>query len=279
MKPVKIASIVVLSTLFARLSIAEPAWPDALDIDFNYRNSALAASAQGWDIRLGAGVEREPTFQGSDRSQTEADPFVLVGYKYRWGDLFLTGGGVGYSRMLTPSFGLQLQLEAEDTREVDDDDRLTGLGNQDEELELEIIGRYFQGPWQLGGSVAVATGDKGVVWFLGGGYAMRLADDRLFVNLSADLSGSDKKNQQTDFGITPAQAAASTFGYPEYTPGGGLKSFGLGVMLDYQLTDNWFVYSELDYERLLGDVADSPLVTLTGSENNLEASVGVYYRF
>ncbi|MEO1034942.1 MAG: MipA/OmpV family protein [Pseudomonadota bacterium] len=279
MSVVKYAAIAGALLASVRLSAAEPAWPDALDIDFNYRNSALSGDTRRWDIRLGLGVEQEPTFQGSDKSETEADIFLVAAYRGDFGNVFFTGEGLGYSRLVTPSFGIQLNLEAEDTREVEDDSRLEGLGNQDEETELEIIGRYFAGPWQFGGSVALATGDKGVVWFVGGGYTARLANDRLFVNISADVSGSDETNQQTDFGITAEQAANSTFGYPEYSPGGGLKSYGLGMNADYQLTDRWFLYGELDYERLLGDVADSPLVAMGGSETNIEAGIGFYYRF
>lgn len=256
---------------------AESQWPEHVDIDLNYRNSALLEDGQRWDLRLGAGIELEPTFQGSGSTETEIDPFLVAAYRADWGNVFLSGGGLGFSRMLTDSFGIQLQLEAEDTREENDDPRLQGLGNQDEELELEIAGRYFLGPWTLDASVAPATGDKGVVWFVGGSYTMRAADDRLFLTLSADLSGSDRDNQQTDFGITPAQSDAS--GLPEYSPGGGLKSFGLNVLAEYRLSDRWYLYADIDYERLLGDVADSPLVTMGGSENNVEAGVGLFYRF
>ena len=266
--------------LFA--TIASPAWPESswpeyLDVDLSYRHSARLEPGQRWDFRLGASIEREPTFQGSSASETEVDPFVLIAYRAGWGNVFLTGGGLGYSKMLTNSFGIQLQLEAEDTREESDDARLMGLGDQEEEVELETVASYFLGPWKLGGSVAVASGDKGIVWFVGGGYTWQSADERLFLTLGADLSGSDKDNQQTDFGITPAQSSAS--GYPVYEPGGGLKSFGINLNADYGLNNRWFLYGEIDYERLLGDVADSPLVQQGGSENNVEAGVGFYYRF
>lgn len=256
---------------------AESQWPEHVDVDLNYRNSARLGENQRWDFRLGAGLELEPTFQGSNSTETEIDPFVVAAYRADWGNVFLTGGGLGFSRMLTDSFGIQLQLETEDTREEGDDPRLQGLGNQDEELELEIAGRYFMGPWTLDASIAPATGDKGIVWFVGGSYTQRTLDDRLFLTISADLSGSDKDNQQTDFGITPAQSAAS--GLPEYSPNGGLKSFGLDLSAEYRLSSRWYLYANIDYERLLGDVADSPLVTMGGSENNVEAGIGLFYRF
>ena len=249
-------------------------WPDSLDVDLSYRNSAVLETGQNWDFRLGAGIEWEPTYQGSDRSDSEASPFVVAAYRADWGNVFLAGGGLGFSRMLNERFGVFLQLEMEDTRDVSDDPRLAGLGNQDEELELEIVGRYFMGPLTIGASVAPATGDKGLVWFVGGDYHWRLVDERLFMSLGADLSGSTKDNQRTDFGITREQSLAS--GFPEYTPDGGLKSFGVGVVAEYQLNRRWFMYAEVDYERLLGDVADSPIVF---DKDNVEAGIGFFYRF
>ena len=205
--------------------------------------------------------------------------FFLAAYRADWGNLYLAGDGLGYSRLFDNSFAINLQLEQEDTREIDDDDRLIGLGDQDEELELEISGRYFKGPWNLDASVAFATGDKGMVWFVGGGRHWRLMNDRMFVSLSADLSGSNADNQQTDFGITAEQSQNSIIGLPEYTADGGLKSFGVRFALDYRLSGNWFLSANADAERLLGDVADSPLVDLIGSKNNYEYGLGIYYRF
>ena len=253
---------------------AQVPWPRQLDVDLGLRPSAEQRTEAPWDFRIGGGVEIEPTYQGSDDTDTEFDPLFLAAYRADWGSIFLQGDGLGYSRMLTDRFGIVLQLEAEDTREVDDDERIAALGDQDEELELEILGRYFMGPWSLGASIAPATGDKGVVYFVGGAYTWASTDSRLFITAGADLSGSSKDNQQTDFGISPEQSAAS--GFPVYSPGGGLKSVGLNLNAEFRIADRWFVHADLDYERLLGDVADSPIVF---DENNYEIALGVLYRF
>lgn len=259
-------------------AFGQSSWPDHIDIDLAFRNSATQPSDRAWGLRLGAGVESEPTFQGSDSSEANIDPFVVAQWHGEWGRLFLSGAGLGYSRVFNDRFGLLLNLEAEDARAEDDDSRLRGLGDQKEELELEIVGRYYSGPWHVGASIAPATGDKGLVWFFGGGRTWR-PTDALFVTINADLSGSSASNQRTDFGISAQQAANSEFGYSEYRPGGGLKSFGLELTADYKLSDRWFVYAELGYERLLGDVADSPLVKMGGSVNQAEAAIGLYIQF
>jgi outer membrane scaffolding protein for murein synthesis (MipA/OmpV family) len=45
------------------------------------------------------------------------------------------------------------------------------------------------------------------------------------------------------------------------------------------LTENWSVMGRVGYARLLGDVADSPIVDREGSANAYEAGVFVGYRF
>lgn len=268
--------VVLIGVLIVGSVHGEPLWPDRLDVDFNYRNSSPIRDNSQFNVRLGLGFESEPTFQGSDSSESELGPFLVASYSADWGNLFLAGDGLGFSRLFSDSFGILLQLEQEDARSESDDPRLIGLG-QEKELELEITAKYFLGPWSLGASIAPATGDKGVVGFVGVGRAWRLWNDDLFLSVNADLSASTKDNQQTDFGITPEQSAAS--GYPTFSPAGGLKSAGISLLAEYEINKRWYLFGTMDYERLLGDVADSPLVENGGSANNVEVAVGLYFRF
>lgn len=270
------SSLFVSLLLTLDYAVAQPAWPEYLDFDFNYRNSAANVLNSPWDIRLGIGLESEPTYQGSNKQATELDPFLVANYRAEWGNLFLTAEGFGFSTRIGQNFGLLLNLEQEDTREIDDDDRLIGLQSQDKELELEIEATYFLNQWNFGASIAPATGNKGIVWFVGGGYTWRPAE-QTFVQLSLDLSGSDKDNQRTDFGIS-LQDAMNT-GFRPYTPEGGLKSAGWSISVDHQFSERWFLRGEASYERLLGDVAESPLVKDIGRKNQYELGIGIYYQF
>ncbi|MEM7364742.1 MAG: MipA/OmpV family protein [Pseudomonadota bacterium] len=255
---------------------AAPAWRDHLDIDLTYRSSAVLEGDRHLDVRLGANVETEPTYQGSDTRTSEVGVFGVVAWREDWGNLFLTGDGLGYSRIIADQFGLLINVEQEDTRELDDDTRLAGLGSQSQELEVEIEGTWFNGPWSVGGAVATATGDKGTVWFVGAGHSWRPRNGS-FLTLRFDLSGSSADNQQTDFGITEQQSLGT--GYRVFTPGGGLKSAGVSFSFDHQLSRRLFLRGDVSVERLLGDVADSPLVSDIGNRHQIEGSVGVYYRF
>jgi outer membrane protein len=86
------------------------------------------------------------------------------------------------------------------------------------------------------------------------------------------------------FSITAAQALAAnmTIGQLPLTPynaGGGLYSYGAGTQLEYFFNPQWAVHGFVEYERLTGSAAASPLVTQRGSPNQLTFGVGATYAF
>ncbi len=58
-------------------------------------------------------------------------------------------------------------------------------------------------------------------------------------------------------------------------------AFGLGgmVSLGGDLRKGFAVGAKLNYQRLLGDFADSPLVALRGNPDQFSAGVGLAYTF
>jgi outer membrane protein len=86
------------------------------------------------------------------------------------------------------------------------------------------------------------------------------------------------------FSITAAQAAAAnmTPGQPQltaYNAGGGIYSYGAGTQLEYFWSPQWATHAFVEYERLTGDAANSPLVVQRGSPNQLTFGVGATYSF
>jgi outer membrane protein len=79
------------------------------------------------------------------------------------------------------------------------------------------------------------------------------------------------------FSITSAQSALS--GLPVYDARGGLRSYGLGTQATYTFNRNWASAVFLEYERLAGDAANSPLVTLRGSRNQVQVGIDLTYSF
>jgi MipA family protein len=79
------------------------------------------------------------------------------------------------------------------------------------------------------------------------------------------------------FGIDAVQALAS--GLPAFDAKGGAHSAGAGVQVKYRINPQWEVHSYVEYDRLLGDAANSPLVAARGSVNQTTVGVGASYSF
>jgi MipA family protein len=72
---------------------------------------------------------------------------------------------------------------------------------------------------------------------------------------------------------------AMTSGLPVFNAKGGAHSYGAGAQVSYRINPQWEVHSYIEYERLLGDAASSPLVTLRGSPNQTTFGIGASYSF
>ena len=88
---------------------------------------------------------------------------------------------------------------------------------------------------------------------------------------------ADDNYTQTFYGVTATQSARS--GMQQYTAESGFKDAGITLDLDYRLTENWSVTGRVGYKRMLGDAADSPLVSDRGSEDQFSTGIFVSYRF
>ncbi len=64
-----------------------------------------------------------------------------------------------------------------------------------------------------------------------------------------------------------------------FAASGGLYSYGAGTQVLYRFDPQWEARTFIEYERLTGSAADSPLVTQRGSANQLTYGVGATYSF
>lgn len=60
---------------------------------------------------------------------------------------------------------------------------------------------------------------------------------------------------------------------------GGLKDVGAQLTATYRIGDNWGIAANAGYRRLLGDFADSSVVSGGGNANQLSGGVGVFFTF
>lgn len=246
------------------------------------------APASKRTILLGALVGFGPQYEGSDDYEPAFAPIVTA----RWGKGY--GVALGPSTMRTyqlradvlPSrnwhFGPLLQRRQ--GRKGVDDDRVDDLENIDAAWEA---GAHFG--YRLGidpGNPATTLGinmqavadvsDTSNGWLTQPGLEYTTKVSQWFFNARAFSTYASENYMQEYFGIGASNVRDS--GLDFYNADAGFKDVGVRLAADYQFTERWSVGGGLQYIRLIGDAADSP-VTDQGSEDQWFGGVSLSYRF
>ena len=119
-----------------------------------------------------------------------------------------------------------------------------------------------------------------------------VAENGVIVNTGADfvryegrltLSGgprftwADGRYNNTYFGVTPAEAAASPFIDQPYVAKAGPQSAGVEAAAEYEVYRQWRIIFSGRYKRILDGAADSPLVKQLGSADQFTFGAGVRF--
>jgi len=231
-----------------------------------------------WTMTLGVEGRVLPQFEGSKNSYLRPVPIFRI-RRANTPEQFRSprdGGGIALINAgkfkAGPSFKVRLP------RDESSDTALRGLGDIDWTLEVGAFGEFWPVEW-LRTRVELRQGfggHKGVVGELTADVVVPLSD-RLTLSGGPRISASTAAAASPYFSIDAAQSAAS--GLPIYSAGAGLRSYGAGMQVSYQFDKNWRGHTFLEYERLAGDAADSPLVTQRGSVDQIQVGIGVTRSF
>lgn len=238
----------ILALLAASAATAAPAQ------DFGFAGRTLSFDA-------GLGVTFGPEFPGSEDGKASPWPILRNGS-------FTTGEGKpveGFS--ILPSFGLQGEREASDS------EHLAGMEDIDRAYEAGLSLRYDIGALRGYGRLRHGFGGhEGLVGEVGVKYRTELSD-RVTLWSGVEMGYGNGDYNRTYFGVTAAEAAP---GRPAYDLGGGFNSAAISFEGRYDLTDSVALLGEVQYGRLIGDAADSPLVQ---EKYQPSLRVGVVRRF
>lgn len=239
------------------------------------------------NVRLGAGPIIRPTYEGSNESNIRPIPVISLRYKNivevdnneikvtAFNRLFsaATGQGTGSNLRVGPLVSINFGRNERNSPD------LRGLGDVDTSLELGAFVSYI---FQDGSRVRLRARHD-VVSGHGGGTVV--ADyTRLFYRSNRFVLGGIASGtwatgnfMQSFFGVNAAQSAAS--GYAVYTPGAGFKDMNFALNANYTIATQWAVVANVNYKRLIGGAADSPIVRQVGSPNQMAYTAFVVYTF
>jgi MipA family protein len=232
-----------------------------------------------WTVTIGAGGNFRPDFVGSTHYLLSPIPIFSV-----------QRAGSGQQPFISPRDGASIALFDTGTfragpvvaglpsRKAGSDSALNGLNDVKTTIEFGGFVEYFPVDW-FRARAEVRRGIRGA----DGVFADLFADailpvwDGLTWSAGPRLSFANTHATAPFFSIDQTESLAS--GLPVFNANGGLQSVGVGTQLRYQITPHWEAHSAIEYQRLTGDAAASPLVTQRGSPNQTSFSIGASYSF
>lgn len=234
-----------------------------------------------WSFTLGAGALYMPDYEGSNDYEVLPVPVVELSWRDRiW---LTTRGGTGIfgTPLKTDRLRLDLGVRYDFGRDESDNDALKGLGDLEGGAVAVVRLGYEAGPVELGLEIARdLSGDReGLQATAEAEYGLGVFNGRGRFSVTPHVTWVDDKYMDNSFGITAAQATRSARRYARYDAAAGFKDVGVTAGLGYRVTDSIMAMGRLDYARLLGDAADSPLVKREGSAGQVSALVGLSYRW
>lgn len=246
--------------------------------------SAESDALTKWGLIAGAGAYVTPNYSGDDNYRVLALPFIRGSYGdnfrisvpeganydvYKNGPLTLTAkAGIAFPRDEDGrSF---LRVAGEPTQE------LLGFGDLGASIELGANAEYDFGPLTVSAGLRRGVGGHGsLVGDASVNYTkvFKTPGPPIALILSPNIKFGEASLTQTYYGITNTQASAA--GLSPFTTDGGIYSVGLNA-LSFVPTSRKSAFILFGTVReLVGDAADSPLISERGSTT--QASFGLFW--
>jgi outer membrane protein len=230
----------------------------------------LAPPAMEWKVTLGGGLSDRPRYEGAAANRLRLLPFAEATNGHFVAGI-LRGVGYNFSDDRTLEYGLRLALGH--VRRTSSDPHLAGMADIPYSLEAgAFINKRFA-PWYVSGGIT--AGKHGRHAELGGGIGLPLSQrDRMRAGVNLDWG--DTRYNQTYFGVSPAEAAASGNVLSAYQAGAGVKDYAVSLNWAHNYTRQWFSTLGLSYKWLTGSARTSPL-TLRAEQRSINFILGYRY--
>ncbi|MFA6268176.1 MAG: MipA/OmpV family protein [Pseudolabrys sp.] len=237
-----------------------------------------ATATSDWTLTIGVEGRVLPRFEGSQNEILRPIPVFRVRRAGTPEQFRSARDGAGVAVINTPQFKFGPAFKVKLPRKESDDIALRGLGDIDWTLEAGGFAEFWPVDW-LRTRLEIRQGfggHHGVVGDLSADVVLPVTE-RLTLSGGPRLTAASAEATSPYYSIDATQSVAS--GLPVYSAGGGLRSYGAGIQASYALAPGWRSYWFLEYERLAGQTADSPLVTQRGTADQIQVGIGLTRSF
>ncbi len=218
-----------------------------------------------WKFLVGGGAMNGPRYPGSRDDFTRGLPLVSVSYgRYFFGAVPGSGAPAGAGAYLLHTehwaVGLDIGGDFRKPRRATDDPILHGWGNIPGTARGGMFASYNREWLSVRGSISDDLGahHEGVLASLAA-EAKYHATQRLTLTIGPEVTWVNDQYAGTFFGIDAAQSEIA--GVAPYRARSGINTVSGSAGATYVLTEHWSLAAHVDYGKVQGDAADSPVTT------------------
>ncbi len=232
-----------------------------------------------WIVTLGGYGGVELTYPGASHESFAFRPIIDIhrAGAREWLNLPTDAGSLTLYN-IDGRFRAGAAIDWLNSRNHGDDSEIRALHDINYTLELGGFAEYYPVP-SIRTRVELLQGVSGA-----DGLAANFSADWIYqpntkwlFTVGPRLKAVNTQFQSEFFSVSAAEAASSHI-YTPYHASGGINEAGIDVTARYQVNDRLSLRAFGEWDRLLGDAADSP-ITKRGSENQFQIGIGAAYSF
>lgn len=229
-----------------------------------------------WEVRLGGAAMVRPRYDGSSDYIVVGGPSIDIRYRDIAFASIGEGLGVNVLRGKNWRAGIALSYNL-GRRAKETSPLLDGMENINPAPEAKLFAEYavskefplvmrVDARRSLGGSDGW-IGDIGAYMPLPG------SSEKFFWFAGPTMTLADSRYMNAWYGLSASQARP---GRPQFSPSGGIRSYGFGVSAVWFFDKHWFATTDVAVMQLVGDAKRSPL---TQSATNGVFDLSINYQF
>ena len=232
-----------------------------------------------WVITIGGYGVAEPAFPGAKDYVFTGRPIIDIHQAGAKEWLSLPNDAFGLGLYQTDNFRVGIAGDYMNHRQQSDaPSALKGMHNIDYTLQAGAFAEYYPVPF-LRTRVEVLqglTGAEGLEANFMADFIYRPAPQWLF---TAGPAHADRERQVCVGVLLRHQCGSGCVRPQQYHAAGGINYAGIDATARYDMTQNFSLRAFAEWDRLLGDSADSPLVKQKGSPDQFQVGLGAAYKF